>query len=179
MSVACSKKVPLMSEKIAVLFVCLGNICRSPTAEGVFRTMVEKSGWQDLFKIDSAGTAAYYVGEPPERRAQKFAKARGYDLSKLRARFISPLDFERFDYVLVMDRKNMREMEKARSFSRNPKAKLQYFLDYYPGKEGQEVPDPYGGEDQDFEHVLDLAEIAAANLLRKLLEEKGLTNCGC
>ena len=94
-----------MTEKINILFVCLGNICRSPTAEGVFKTMVEKAGWQDLFHTDSAGTAAYYVGEPPDRRAQKHAKARGYDLSKLRARFISPQDFRKFDYVLVMDKK--------------------------------------------------------------------------
>ena len=105
-----------MSEKIKVLFVCLGNICRSPTAEGVFRTMVAKSGWQDMFHIDSAGTAAYYVGEPPDRRAQKQAKARGYDLSKLRARFISPQDFKKFDYVLVMDKHNFAEMEKVQKY---------------------------------------------------------------
>lgn len=168
-----------MSEKISVLFVCTGNICRSPTAEGVFRSKVEKAGWQELFHIDSAGSAAHFVGEPPDRRAQKFAKARGYDLSRLRARFIRQTDFEKFDYVLVMDRRNMRDMEKVRSYSRNPKARLQYLLDYHPVNKGGEVPDPYGGEEKDFEAVLDLVEPTCDNLLKTLLEEKGLTNCGC
>ena len=168
-----------MSEKIKVLFVCLGNICRSPTAEGVFRTMVAKSGWQDMFHIDSAGTAAYYVGEPPDRRAQKQAKARGYDLSKLRARFISPQDFKKFGYVLVMDKHNFAEMEKVQKYCKDATAKLQLFLDYHPDKKGQEVPDPYSGGENDFEAVLDLVEVANENLLKTLLAEKGLTNCGC
>jgi protein-tyrosine phosphatase len=168
-----------MTEKIKVLFVCLGNICRSPTAEGVFRTMVEKAGWQDLFHIDSAGTAAYYVGEPPDRRAQKFAKERGYDLSKLRARYISPQDFKKFDYVLVMDRKNLAEMEKTQKYCRDATAKLQLFMDYHPTRQGQEVPDPYNGSDRGFAAVLDLVEETSANLLKTLLAEKGLTNCGC
>lgn len=168
-----------MSDKISVLFVCTGNICRSPTADGIFRTLVEKAGWKDLFKVDSAGTAAHYVGEPPDRRAQKHAKARGYDLSKLRARFIAPSDFEKFDHVLVMDRKNMREMEKVQQYCRAPKAKLQFLLDYHPVNKGGEVPDPYGGDDKDFEQVLDLVEAACENLLKTLLQEKGLTNCAC
>ncbi|PTQ90380.1 low molecular weight protein-tyrosine-phosphatase [Agitococcus lubricus] len=168
-----------MSDKIKVLFVCLGNICRSPTAEGVFRTMVEKAGWQEMFHIDSAGTAAFYVGEPPDRRAQKHAKARGYDLSKLRARFISPQDFKKFDYVLVMDRKNLAEMEKVQKYCRDATAKLQLFLDYHPTKAAQEVPDPYNGGDKGFEQVLDLIEPAAENLLKTLLAQKGLTNSSC
>lgn len=168
-----------MTEKINILFVCLGNICRSPTAEGVFKTMVEKAGWQDLFHTDSAGTAAYYVGEPPDRRAQKHAKARGYDLSKLRARFISPQDFRKFDYVLVMDKKNLAEMEKVQKYCKGATAKLQLFLDFHPTRPGLEVPDPYSGGDEGFEVVLDLVEPAAENLLKTLLAEKGLTNCGC
>lgn len=167
------------ADKISVLFVCLGNICRSPTVEGVFRTMVEKSGWKDMFNIDSAGTAAYYVGEPPDKRAQKHAQARGYDLSKLRARFISPQDFKKFDYILVMDKKNLLEMEKVQKYCRDPKAKLQLFLDFHPTRQGQEVPDPYNGSDSGFEVVLDLVEPAAENLLKTLLQNKGLTNCGC
>jgi len=168
------------ADKINVLFVCLGNICRSPTAEGVFKTMVEKSGWKDIFNIDSAGTAAYYVGEPPDKRAQKHAKARGYDLSKLRARFISPQDFRKFDYILVMDKKNFAEMEKVQKYCKDPKAKLQLFLDFHPNQQqGQEVPDPYTGNEQGFETVLDLVEPAAENLLKMLLQNKGLTNCGC
>ncbi len=168
-----------MSDKISILFVCTGNICRSPTAEGVFRSLVEKSSWTDLFKIDSAGSAAHFVGEPPDRRAQKYAKARGYDISRLRARFIKPTDFENFDYVLVMDRRNMRDMEKVRQYCRNPKARLQYLLDYHPVNKGGEVPDPYGGDEKDFEAVLDLVEITVENLLKTLLQEKGLTNCAC
>ena len=168
------------SEKIKILFVCLGNICRSPTAEGVFKTMVEKSGWQDLFTIDSAGTAAYYVGEPPDKRAQKHAKARGYDLSKLRARFISPQDFKKFDYILVMDKKNFAEMEKVQKYCKDATAKLQLFLDFHPKQQqGQEVPDPYTGGDEGFEAVLDLVEPAAENLLKTVLTQKGLINCGC
>ena len=168
------------ADKINVLFVCLGNICRSPTAEGVFKTMVEKSGWKDMFNIDSAGTAAYYVGEPPDKRAQKHAKARGYDLSKLRARFISPQDFKKFDHILVMDKKNFAEMEKVQKYCKDPKAKLQLFLDYHPSQQqGLEVPDPYNGSDSGFEIVLDLVEPAAENLLKTLLQNKGLTNCGC
>jgi len=168
------------ADKINVLFVCLGNICRSPTAEGVFKTMVEKSGWKDMFNIDSAGTAAYYVGEPPDKRAQKYAKARGYDLSKLRARFISPQDFKKFDYILVMDKKNLVEMEKVQKYCKDPKAKLQLFLDYHPNQQSdQEVPDPYNGSDKGFDVVLDLVEPTAENLLKTLLQKKGLTNCGC
>ncbi len=168
------------ADKINVLFVCLGNICRSPTAEGVFKTLVEKSGWKDVFNIDSAGTAAYYVGEPPDKRAQKHAKARGYDLSKLRARFISPQDFKKFDYILVMDNKNFAEMEKVQKYCKDPKAKLQLFLDYHPSQQqGLEVPDPYTGGEEGFETVLDLVVPAAHNLLKTLLEQKGLTNCGC
>lgn len=168
------------ADKINVLFVCLGNICRSPTAEGVFKTMVEKSGWKDMFNIDSAGTAAYYVGEPPDKRAQKHAKARGYDLSKLRARFISPQDFKKFDHILVMDKKNFAEMEKVQKYCKDPKAKLQLFLDYHPSQQqGLEVPDPYNGSDTGFDIVLDLVEPTAENLLKTLLQNKGLTNCGC
>ena len=168
------------ADKINVLFVCLGNICRSPTAEGVFKTMVEKSGWKDMFNIDSAGTAAYYVGEPPDKRAQKYAKARGYDLSKLRARFISPQDFKKFDHILVMDKKNFAEMEKVQKYCKDPKAKLQLFLDYHPNQQpDQEVPDPYNGSDTGFDIVLDLVEPTAENLLKILLQNKGLTNCGC
>jgi len=167
------------ADKIKVLFVCLGNICRSPTAEGVFKTKVQKTGWSDLFSIDSAGTAAYYVGEPPDKRAQKHAKARGYDLSKLRARFISPQDFKKFDYILVMDKKNFAEMEKVQKYCKDATAKLQLFLDFHPTLQGTEVPDPYTGGDQGFEDVLDLVEPAADKLLKTLLEQKGLTNCGC
>lgn len=166
-------------DKVRILFVCTGNICRSPTAEGVFRAKVEKAGWTDLFHIDSAGTAAFHVGEPPDRQAQKAAKTRGYDISRLRARFISPKDFQNFDYVLVMDSYNMKEMERVRQFSKGATAKLQYFLDFHPQRKGQEVPDPYGEGEDRFELVLDLVEEAADNLLKTMLQDKGLLNCGC
>lgn len=167
----------LNADKINVLFVCLGNICRSPTAEGVFKTLVENEGLQDVFHIDSAGTAAYYVGEPPDKRAQKHAKARGYDLSKLRARFISPQDFKKFDYILVMDKKNFGEMEKVQKYCKDAKAKLQLFLDFHPSQQqGLEVPDPYNGGDAGFDVVLDLVEPTAKNLLKTLLQQKGLAH---
>jgi len=157
----------------------MGNICRSPTAEGVFRKLAGEAGIEEQLHIDSAGTHDYHVGRAPDDRAQHAASGRGYDLSKLRARFIAPSDFEKFDHVLVMDRKNMREMEKVQQYCRAPKAKLQFLLDYHPVNKGGEVPDPYGGEDKDFEQVLDLVEAACENLLKTLLQEKGLTNCAC
>ncbi len=169
----------MAEEKIRILFVCLGNICRSPTVEGVFRARAERAGWGALFEVDSAGTAAYHVGEPPDRRSQQHAQARGYNLSALRARQVAPIDFERFDYVLTMDRRNLREMEGIQRFARNPKATLALLLDYHPERQGQEVPDPYYGTDDGFETVLDLAESASDELLKVLLKKQGLFGCGC
>jgi len=156
-----------MSEhkKISVLFVCTGNICRSPTAEGVFRHCVEKAGLAARIVSDSAGTLDYHVGEPPDPRTQAAAKRRGYDLGELRARHVLRDDFERFDYVLAMDKANLRQLE--RLCPREHAHKLKLFLEFGDGSP-REVPDPYYGGPEAFERVLDLVERAAQRLLRHL-----------
>ncbi len=155
-----------MEEKVAVLFVCMGNICRSPTAQGVFEHLVSQQGLREHILIDSAGTHAYHVGNPPDRRAQQAAAARGIDLSAQRARQVQRTDFERFDYILVMDRENESELR-----ARCPDSwqdKIQLLLDYAPAFPETEVPDPYYGGQRGFEQVLDLIEAASEGLLEHL-----------
>jgi protein-tyrosine phosphatase len=150
-------------KKHSVLFVCMGNICRSPTAEGVFRKLVQDEGLADWFEIDSAGTHAYHIGNPPDERAQKAALSRGVDLADIRARQVCHADFESFDFILVMDRQNLDTL----SFvcPRTHSHKLKLFLEYVPGLKSLEVPDPYYGGEKGFEQVLDLVERAAAGFL--------------
>jgi protein-tyrosine phosphatase len=146
-----------------VLFVCMGNICRSPTAQGIFRKLLERQGLQVLVETDSAGTHAYHVGEPPDHRAQETAMRRGIDLGDLRARRVEKGDFERFDYVLAMDRDNY---DILRSICPPDHAeKLILFMDFAPHLETREVPDPYYGGARGFEQVFDMAEAAAEGLL--------------
>jgi len=148
---------------IKVLFVCLGNICRSPTAEGVFRTLIEREGLGDMIGVDSAGTGAYHVGEPPDRRSQAAARKRGVDLSGQRARQAIAEDFTRFDYILAMDRDNHGNL---RALSPDGEEhRLHLFLDFAPGAETRDVPDPYYGGAGGFDHVLDLIEEASRGLL--------------
>ena len=149
-----------------VLFVCTGNICRSPTAEGVFRTFVERAGLSDRIAVDSAGTHGYHIGEPPDGRAIAHAKRRGYDLSSLRARRITPADFERFDLILACDRGHHGILH--RQAGRDGQNRIAMFLDYAPELGIEEIPDPYYGDPQDFEHVLDIVERASAGLLAAL-----------
>ena len=149
--------------KVRILFVCMGNICRSPTAQGVFQHLVEAQGLADVIGIDSAGTHAYHVGERPDERASQAALRRGIDMSRQRARRVSERDFEEFDLVLAMDLANYEDL---RGFC--PPAyeeKLRLFLDYAPDTREREVPDPYYGGSRGFERVLDLVELAAAGLL--------------
>ena len=149
----------------SVLFVCMGNICRSPTAEGVFRHQVKAEGLENRIRIDSAGTHAYHVGEPPDRRAQAAAERRGISLDGIRARRVSDEDFVSFDYVIAMDEDNReRLLERAPEEHRG---KVQLFLQYAEGPE-REVPDPYYGGTAGFERVLDLVEEASRGLLRTL-----------
>jgi|SRR5688572_1620144 protein-tyrosine phosphatase len=150
----------------SVLFVCTGNICRSPTAEGVFRHCVEKAGLADRIVSDSAGTHDYHVGEPPDPRTQAAARRRGYELCELRARRVRRDDFERFDYVLAMDETHLHHLERLCPPQHAHKLKL--FLDFGAGGESREVPDPYYGGAEGFERVLDLVEGAAQGLLRHL-----------
>lgn len=154
-----------------ILFVCLGNICRSPTAEGVLRAIAAREYPGLPLEVDSAGTADYHVGKPPDRRTIAAAQRRGYDLGGLRARRVTRADLARFDLVLAMDRANLAELE--RLVSPDSTAGLGLFLDYAPGCGYEEVPDPYSAGVEDFERVLDLCELAARGLLRHLQERKG------
>lgn len=152
-----------------ILTVCLGNICRSPTAEGVLRKIGEREFPGLALEVDSAGTANYHAGEPPDRRTIAAARRRGYELGGLRARQIQPADFSRFDYLLAMDRANFAELESRRP--PDATAQLSLFLDFAPGSELLEVPDPYYGGTEDFERVLDLCEAAARGLLTRLTKD--------
>ena len=143
-----------MSRAPSVLFVCTGNICRSPTAEGVMRSLLARSGLAG--EVDSAGTMAYHVGEPPDRRSQAAAAARGYDLSDLRGRVVSEADLDRFDHVWVMDRGHLNRL-RAR-FGDRPNLRLFLEATAPEGVRAREVPDPYGGDAAGFERVLDLIE---------------------
>jgi len=144
-----------------ILFVCLGNICRSPTAHGVFERLAEAA--QVPVEVDSAGTGGWHVGDPPDRRAQSAAARRGYDLSRLRARQAKPEDFEAFDLILAMDRSNFAALERMRPEGSETPVRL--FLDYAESVR-EEVPDPY--YDGGFDLVLDLIEDASRGLLRDL-----------
>ena len=149
-----------------VLFVCLGNICRSPTAHGVFRTIVRQADLSARIAIDSAGTGAWHAGSAPDKRAAKAALVRGYDISDLRARQVRPRDFEEFNYILAMDHDNLAELQQQQPANFN--GHLGLFLDFCRDASLREVPDPYYGGTQGFETVLDLVEDAAAGLLDHL-----------
>ncbi len=146
----------------------MGNICRSPTAEGVFSALVSKKQLADRFRIDSAGTHAYHQGDSPDLRAQKAARERGVELKHLRARKVLPSDFEEFDHILVMDADNFQSMDEF--CPPEFKHKLKYFLDYALHLNIREVPDPYYGGAYGFERVLDLAEAAAEGFLTALAQ---------
>ena len=155
--------------KFAVLFVCTGNICRSPTAEGVFSKVVREAGLAARVEIDSAATHDYHPRAAPDPRTVQHGKLHGYDLSALRQRVLVAADFERFDLVLVMDRANWTSA--APLCPAQFTSRLRYLLDFAPETGRQEVPDPYHGEAPDFELVIDLVEAAARGLL---LEAKRL-----
>lgn len=150
---------------VSVVFVCMGNICRSPTAEGVFRHLVEQQGLQDHVFVDSAGTHAYHAGEPSDRRAIAAAERRGYSLAGIRARRLEDEDFEKFDYLIAMDIQNL-EVLRQRAGEEHS-SKLSLFLDFSSAAES-EVPDPYYGGNAGFEKVLDLVEEASRGLLEML-----------
>ncbi|HVF62985.1 MAG TPA: low molecular weight protein-tyrosine-phosphatase [Casimicrobiaceae bacterium] len=152
--------------KQSVLFVCVGNICRSPTAEGVLRHHAMLAGLGDRIEIASAGTGDWHVGEPPDRRAIAHAARRGYDIAEQRARQFSPEDFDRFDWILAMDRTVLRALESMRP--RGHRGHLGLFLDVAPKLGVREVPDPYYGGLDGFERVLDLIEEANDSLLDKV-----------
>lgn len=151
------------NRKISVLFVCMGNICRSPTAEGLFRHIVEQNNLADLFEIDSAGTHAFHVGEPPDHRACETAESRGVDLTDLKARRVVAEDFNKFDYVLAMDKDNLGLLQELCPTASNKQLKL--FLEFANGLNYDEVPDPYYGGTKGFEKVFDMLENASLGLI--------------
>lgn len=154
-----------VKEKVSILFVCMGNICRSPTAEGVFRKLVADAGLADRIEIDSAGTHAFHTAKPADRRAQEAAEKRGYSLAGIKARRVDDADFERFDLVIAMDNENMQILRERADSSRHQKLRL--FLEF-ADLDIREVPDPYYGGAAGFERVLDLVEAASRGLLADL-----------
>ena len=150
----------MRKEKRSILFVCTGNICRSPTAEGVFRDLSKKAGLE--LHIASAGLGDWHIGQPPDERAQHHARTRGYDLSLQRARQVTPRDFDEFDMILAMDRGHLRALQKMAPPQHH--AKIRLFV------AGSDVPDPYYGGAEGFEKVLDLVEAQCRRLLQELQE---------
>ena len=161
-----------MSRSVRVLMICMGNICRSPLAHGVFERLVKEAGLSDSIMIDSAGTHAYHVGEPPDRRAQETAARRAIDLSNQEARQVAATDFEQFDYLLAMDHQNLAALRRA--CPPNHVQKLRLFLEFAPEMGEEEVPDPYYGGDSGFERVFDLVEAAGRGLLEVIRRQHRL-----
>jgi protein-tyrosine phosphatase len=159
----------LRQRETGILFCCMGNICRSPTAEAVFRQHAERAGLAERLVIDSAGTHGYHEGSPPDRRAIEAAGRRGYDLTSLRARLLIPADFERFDYVLGMDAHNLQAMDLLRP----PRVRgyVGRLLDFAPALGIADIEDPYYGGERQFEIVLDQIEAATRGLLARLRAE--------
>ena len=152
---------------ISVLFVCLGNICRSPAAEGIFTAITTQKGWQKYFIIDSAGTSGYHLGQPADHRMREHAQKRGYQLLSRSRPFRHPEDFEQFDYILAMDNSNYQNLTALTSRSEHLK-KIYKMMSFAPGMPEKEVPDPYYGGKQGFERVLDILEESCKNFLKKL-----------
>lgn len=149
-----------------VLFVCLGNICRSPTADGIFRNLVAQANLDQKILVDSAGTGDWHIGKAPDARTVAAARNRGYDLSVLRARQVNKNDFAEFDYVLAMDNSNLKDLQRMKPF--DYKGHLGLFLEFGSRGDYLEVPDPYYGGKEGFELVLDLVEDAAQGLLNHI-----------
>jgi len=159
-------------EQIKVLFVCMGNICRSPTAEGVFRKLIEDQKLSSNIITDSAGTHAYHVGEAPDRRAQTAASNRQVNLSSIRGRQFKALDLTEFDYVIAMDKANFNDINAMHDG--DSKANISLFLDYAGNYSEEEVPDPYYGGTNGFERVLDMVEDASRGLLEHIRQQHNL-----
>jgi len=158
-------------ERIGVLFVCLGNICRSPLAEGVFRKLVADAGMQDRFRIDSAGTSSYHLGEAPDPRTAAVAARRGVAMEHT-ARRVRPIDLERFDYVLAMDTDNLERVE-ALADGRGDRPWIGLLREFDPAAPpGAEVPDPYYGGERGFDNVQDMVERACHGLLAHICRER-------
>ena len=163
--------------KHRLLFVCLGNICRSPMAEGAFRRAAAEEGVLDRFEIDSAGLGDWHVGQAPDRRAQKAARQRGFDISGQSARQVSREDFARFDLLLAMDGSNYGDL--AQLAPKDQQHKIRRFLDFAPHAPTKDVPDPFFGEAEGFDRALDLIEEAARGLLADLIGDDAAAKKDC
>ena len=160
----------MTNRKLSVLFVCLGNICRSPTAHGVFQSLVSRQGLDSMIWVDSAGTTAFHEGSVPDSRSQQAAASRGFDLAALRARQVTECDFVNFDYILARDHANLTGLLRRCPQAQQHKIALfTRFSERYPNKE---VPDPYYGEGLGFEHVLNMVEDSGVGLLAHLKKEE-------
>lgn len=159
-----------------LLFACLGNICRSPMAEGVFRRVAEDAGQAHLFEIDSAGMGDWHKGQAPDHRAQKAALSRGVDISGQSARKVELEDFEDFDLILAMDGSNISDLNEIAPLA--ARHKIRRFLDFAPHLDEDDVPDPYYGGEEGFDRALDLIEAAAKGLLAELTREREATEKG-
>jgi protein-tyrosine phosphatase len=157
---------------VNVLFVCMGNICRSPMAHGVFERRINEAGLGYLVRVDSAGTHAYHVGSPPDERAQRTAMSRGVDLSRQRARLLEADDFQRHDYVLVMDEENLHNA--LRICPEEYRERVRLLLEFAEARGEREVPDPYYGGSAGFERVIDMVEDAVEGFMAHLRRQHGL-----
>jgi protein-tyrosine phosphatase len=160
-----------LQQPVKVLFVCMGNICRSPTAHGVFQSLVDEQGLGGSIEVDSAGTHSYHSGSPPDLRSQTMAQSRGVDLTGLRARRFVTTDFTEFDYLLGMDQANLADMLALKPDE--TRARIKLMLDYSDRFEQREIPDPYFGEDG-FDLVFDMIDDAARGLLRDIRSQHGI-----
>ncbi len=153
-----------------ILFVCTGNICRSPTGEAVLRRMAETAGLGDAVTIDSCGTHAYHTGQPPDARAREAGERRGYDFSGQRARTLSSTDYDRFDLILAMDGGHFDRLRQAAPAART--GRIRRFLEFAPDAGLRDVPDPYYGSPEDYELALDLIETGCRGIVEMLREER-------
>lgn len=160
----------MSNQPVNVLFVCLGNICRSPTADGVFQKYVDEAGLGHVIKVDSAGTSGWHIGSPPDHRSAQEAASRGYNLSHLKGRQVERDDFNHFDYILAMDKQNLADLQDLApaDFSGH----LGLFLTFSSQTQYTEVPDPYHGGKKGFTLVLDLIEDASQGLLNQIKQDK-------
>ena len=156
--------------RVRVLFVCLGNICRSPTAQGIFQSMIEEKGLEDRIEIDSAGTGDWHIGRAPDPRAQKHGLEAGYDITSLRARQVQIADFDSFDYLIAMDRQNYADLEHMKPDGFTGHLKL--LMDFTNQSEQQDVPDPYSFGAEAFRYAIELIEEGCAGLLNVIQKDQ-------
>lgn len=167
-----TKSAPKQPAPVNVLFVCLGNICRSPTAHGVFESRIQSAGLAGQIRVDSAGTGDWHIGRPPHKSTLAAARRRGYTLEHLRARQVCSDDFDVFDYILAMDLNNLANLQKMAPVESESRVEL--FLDYHSDASMVEVPDPYGGGAGGFDRVLDMVETTVDALLAAIRERHAL-----